>query len=240
MATNAITLRRPSDRKLYLIAAAAFPLLVLAGYFRSYYFSAFFDVPPMAALVHAHGLVMTAWVIFFTVQIALVRTKNVKVHMSLGLVGIALATLAVVVGMATAYNAQLIHHRAPAGIDPYAFFLIPFSDLVIFVVLFAAAIYYRKRPAEHKSLMLMTAVNFLPAAVSRLAPVPEKYFMLWTFGVPDLLALAFFGWYTWKHGKVNRVFATALGLFIVSHPLRLMLMDTEPWIRFAGWLAALS
>jgi hypothetical protein len=240
MATNAISIRRPSDRNLYLIAAVGFPLLVLIGYFRSYYFSAFFDAPVMSTLVHAHGLVMSAWVVFFTVQIALIRTRNVKLHMTMGFVGIALAAIVVVVGMATAYTSQLILHRAPAGIDPYSFFLIPVADMVGFVAFFSAAIYYRKRPAEHKSLMLMTAINFLPAAVSRIPVVPDKYAIFWFLGVPDVLALAFFGWYTWRHRKVNKVFAVALGLLIASHPLKIMLMGTEPWVRFAGWLASFS
>ena len=46
MAVNAITLRRPSDRGLYLIAAIGFPLLVLIGYFKSYYGRGLFDGVP--------------------------------------------------------------------------------------------------------------------------------------------------------------------------------------------------
>lgn len=58
MAINANRLRRPSDRGMFLVAALLFPLVVLAGYFKSYYFSAFFDVRPVAnALVHAHAVV---------------------------------------------------------------------------------------------------------------------------------------------------------------------------------------
>ena len=56
MAVNASFIKRPSDRNLYLAAAIVFPLVVLTGYFKSYYFSALFtDVQPIAnALVHAH------------------------------------------------------------------------------------------------------------------------------------------------------------------------------------------
>lgn len=50
---------RLADRRLSLVAAAMFPLLVLIGYARTYYFSSFFDVKPLAnALVHAHAVVM--------------------------------------------------------------------------------------------------------------------------------------------------------------------------------------
>lgn len=237
MSANAISLHRPSDRNPYLIAAIGFPLLVLIGYSRSYYLGALFNAQPLASrLVHAHGAVMTMWVVYFAAQIALVRTKNIRLHMTMGMVGVALAALVVVVGMATAYHSHLVLGRAPAGISPQAFFLIPVSDMLAFVALLAAAYYYRRSPAEHKSLMFLTAINFLPAAVGRIPVVPDKFMIFWAFGVPDLLALAFFGWYTWKHRKFNKVFAIGLTLLIISHPLRVVMMGSKPWLAFVGWL----
>lgn len=239
MAINANILRRPSDRSLFLAAAFAFPLLVLIGYFRSYYFSAFFDVKPIAnALVHAHGVVMTAWVVYFGVQIALIRSKNIKLHMSMGVAGIGLAVLVIVVGMATAWDAHMVRGTAPAGIDPHGFFLIPLFDMLLFVIFFAGAIYYRKRPAEHKSLMLLTAINFLPAAVARIPLLPEKFMILQAYAIPDVIGLACFGWYTWKHRKFNWVFAGALVLLIASQPLRIMLAGSEAWLGFAARLTS--
>jgi hypothetical protein len=41
-------LRRLSESGLFLAAAILFPLLVLVGYFKSYYFRVFFDVKPVA------------------------------------------------------------------------------------------------------------------------------------------------------------------------------------------------
>jgi hypothetical protein len=239
MAINATLLRRPSDRGLFLTAAILFPLLVLAGYFKSYYFSAFFDVKPVAnALVHAHAVVMTLWVVYFTAQVALIRTKNVKLHMTMGMAGIALAALVVVVGLVTAYDAHLVRGAAPAGINPHGFFVIPVFDMLLFVIFFAGAIYYRKRPAEHKSLILMTAFNFLPAAVGRIPLVPAQFMILWAFGVPDLFALISLGWHTAKHRKLNKVFAAGVLLLIASHPLRIVLAGSKIWLQFVGWLAS--
>ena len=39
MAANEFAIRRGSDRGLFILAAAAFPLLILAAYFKSYYFN---------------------------------------------------------------------------------------------------------------------------------------------------------------------------------------------------------
>ena len=237
MAINSNVIKRPSDRGLFLTAAIGFPLLVLIGYFKSYYFSALFtDVTPVAnALVHAHGLVMTAWVIYFIVQVALVRTKNIKLHMSMGLAGIALAALVIVVGMVTAYDAQLVRHSAPPGANPHAFFFLPAGDMALFALFFAGAVFYRKRPAEHKSLMLLTAINFLPAALFRIAPPANP--MLFAFGIPALMAVGCFAWYTAKHRKLNKVFAAGVLVVIAMVPLRLVIMESQLWLRFVGLIA---
>ena len=238
MAINANAMRRPSDRPLFLAAATLFPLVVLAGYFKSYYFSAFFDAPSVAnMLVHGHAVVMTLWVAYFSAQIALIRTKNIRLHMTMGLVGIVLAALVVVVGTATAYDAQLVRGSAPPGVNPHSFFVLPMLDMALFVVFFAGAIYYRKRPTEHKTLMLMTAIAFMPAALFRLPVAPPHLMIHWSFGVPLLVALACLGWHRAKHRKLNKVFASSVLLVIAVHPLRIALLSSEAWLRFTAWLA---
>ena len=240
MAANINALNpRMADRKLFLAAAVAFPLIVLIGYFRSYYGSFLFDAPSVAnSLVHAHGLVMSLWVVYFSVQIALIRTKNVKVHMTMGLAGIALAILVVIVGMLTAYDAQLVRGAAPPGVNPHGFFILPLSDMLLFAIFFTGAVYYRKRPAEHKSLMLMTAIAFVPAALFRLPVVAPEYIMLWAFGTPALIAAVILGWYTWRHRKLNKVFAAAVTLVFAAIPLRIILMESSPWLAFVRLIAA--
>jgi len=157
--------------------------------------------------------------------------------MTMGLAGIAAAAVVVLVGMATAYDAQLVRGAAPPGVNPHAFFILPVSDMLLFVIFFAGAVYYRKRPTEHKSLMLMTAIAFVPAALFRLPVVAPEYMMLWAFGTPALLAAAILGWHTWKHGKVNKVFAAAVSLVFIAIPLRIIVMESRPWLSVVGWLA---
>ena len=237
MAINANALRRPSDRRLFLAAAILFPLVVIAGYFKSYYFSAFFDVPSVAnKLVHAHAIVMTLWVAYFSMQIALIRTKNVRLHMTMGMAGIVLATLVVLVGTATAYDAQLVRGSAPPGVNPHSFFVLPMLDMALFVIFFVGAIYYRKRPTEHKTLMLMTAIAFMPAALFRLPVVNPQFMIHWAFVAPMLVALACLGWHRTKHRKLNKVFAASVLLVIAAHPLRIALLSSEAWLRFTAWL----
>lgn len=239
MAANVSVLApRLAERKLFLAAAIAFPLIVLIGYFRSYYFSFLFDVPSVAnRLVHLHAVVMSGWVLYFVMQTFLIRTKNVKLHMTMGMGGVVLAFIVVVTGLATAYDAQLVRGAAPPGANPHAFFLLPVSDMLLFVIFFAGAIYYRTRSTEHKCLMLLTAIAFVPAALFRIPVVPPEYSMLWAFGTPAALAAGILAWHTKKHGRLNRVFALGVALVIAAVPLRPFLMETDMWLSFVGSLA---
>lgn len=236
MAINASVLRRPSDRGLFLAAAVAFPLLVLAGYFKSYYFGSYFGNTVPNSLVHFHGMVMTSWVLFFTTQIALVRTKNVRVHMTLGMVGVALAALVVAVGFATAYDSHIVRKTAPPGMHPYGFMLIALTDLIIFIIIFGAAIILRKRLTEHKALMLLTAINFMPAAIARMPFLPLETIILWAYGIPDLIAIASLVWLSVRHRKFNKIYAAAVLLLVVSHPVRIILTGSQTWIDFIAWV----
>lgn len=241
MAANANILRRPSDRGLMIAAAAVFPLLVLAGYFKSYYFRPFFENPPFAnSLVHFHAITMSIWVLYFVAQIALVRTKNLKLHMSMGMAGIALAAVVIVVGMMTAWDTHVVRAVAPSGMHPHGFFIVPILDMLFFAIFFAGAIYYRKKPAQHKSLMLMTAINFSPAAIARLPLFPPELFIIQALVLPAGLGIACFTWHTWKHRKFNWVFAIALFAFIASGPLRVVFAGTQTWLGFVAWMASFA
>jgi len=239
MAINANILgARLADRRLFLAAAICFPLLVLIGYSRTYYFGGFFNAKPLAnALVHAHAFIMSTWVVYFAAQVILIRTRNLKLHMTMGFVGIALAALVVIVGMVTAYDAHLVRKTAPSGLDPFGFFAVPVFDMLAFVILFAGAIYYRKCPAEHKSLMLLTAFNFLPAAMFRMTFIPPQFMILWADGMTDLLMLACFGWYTWKHRKLNWVFAGGVLVVIASQAIRFPIGYSQTWIDLVANIA---
>jgi uncharacterized membrane protein YozB (DUF420 family) len=229
---------RRSDRQLFLYAAIGFVILVFIGFAPTYYLNGVFAAP-LRSTTHIHGLVMTAWVALFVTQVYLIRSKHVKTHQRLGAAGVVLAAIVIIVGIATAIEAARFGSpSAPQDIPPLSFLIIPFGDMVIFAILFAAAIYQRRKPANHKRLMLVTVFNFLPPAIARIQIASlQALGPLWFFGFPDLLMLAVLVYDTRKNGRLNRAFALGALLVILSHPLRLMLMGTEPWLRFAAWMA---
>lgn len=238
MATRETFDWRRSDRRLYGAVAVLFAIIVLAGFGRTYYLKVIFDSPPVPSLlVHIHGLVMLVWVIYFISQVWLIRSKRPRVHMRAGMLGIALALVVIVVGFFTAAAAGFGSASAPPDIPPLAFMIVPMTDLVMFALLFGAAIYYRKRPAVHKRLMLLTVVNFLPPAIARI-PIEtlQATGPLFFFGVPTILLIGLLIYDNRSSGRLNRVFLAGSILLIASYPVRLALMGTDAWMRLAGWI----
>ena len=232
---------RRADRRLYLFIAIAFAIVIVIGFGPTYYLKFAFNSPPINSnLVHLHGMVMTLWVIFFGVQVFLIRSKRHRVHMSLGMIGIALAILILVAGFFTAAAAAKFGSASTPPLFPaMAFLIVPMTDLVMFAGLFSAAIAYRKIPASHKRLMLLTAINFMPPALARiqLAPI-QSAGPLFFFGLPTILTIVLIAMDVRKTGKLNRPFLIGGILLIASYPLRLVLSGTETWLSIAGWITS--
>lgn len=239
MAVSQFPDARRATRRFYLLVAILFPLIVLAGFARTYYLKEIFGTPPLSSLlVHLHGLLMTTWVALFIAQVWFISSKRIRLHQRLGYLGVALAVTIIPVGVLTAINAAKYGSAsAPPDIPPLSFLVVPVFDMVVFAILFGAAVYYRKRPANHKRLMLLTVLNFLPPAIAR---IPLAFVAaagpLVFFGVPDILAIVFIVTDTWLERKINKVFLAGTILLIASHPLRLILGGTGTWMSFAEWL----
>ena len=241
MAVSTLVARRQAERRFFAAVAVLFPLLILLGFGRTYYLKPLFVSPAVPSLlVHLHGLLMAAWVGLFIAQVWLIGSHRVRTHQRLGYAGLALGVVMIPVGLLTAINAAKFGSAStPPGIPPLAFMVVPMADLVVFAILLGAAVWYRRRAAEHKRLILLTMLNFLPPAIARwpLALVSAAGPLAF-FGIPDVIALVCLVVDARWNGKVNKVFLAGTLLLIASHPLRLMLGSTGAWMRFATWLTA--
>jgi hypothetical protein len=230
---------RVNDRRLYILAAALIPLIVLAGFARTYYLKPFFHTPALPGrIVHLHGIVMTTWVLLFIAQVSLVATRRARIHRRLGILGAVLAALVVIVGILTALYAAA--RGASPGPPALAFLIIPIGDMLIFSILIGLALYYRRKLDVHKRLMLLAAINLLTPAIAR---IPLGFIInggpLAFFGLTDLCLLACVAFDTYKHRRLHPVFLWGSIFLIVMQPLRLLLAGTETWMNFAAALVAL-
>jgi len=239
MAINDATDRRAFERRFFLAVAILFPITVLIGFAPTYYLKGFFPSPPVArTIIHVHGLLMTLWVVLFIAQVFFIRTKRIKTHQLLGFATIALGIGIIFAGWYAAIAAAKYGSAsAPAGVAPLEFLIVPFFDVIIFGILFAGAVYYRRNAPNHKRLMLLTVMNFLPPAIARFPfELTNTYGPLWFYGVPDVLTIIFVVVDTWRNKKLNKVFLAGSILLIASHWLRLPLSSSAAWLSFATWL----
>lgn len=239
MAINDTATRRAFERSFFLAIAIVFPLIVLIGFGPTYYLKPLFPSPPIPrAVIHLHGLLMTAWVVLFILQVFLIRTTKIKVHQRLGLLSIILGLAIIPTGLVTAVLAAKYGAvSTPPGADRLEFMIVPFFDMIVFPALFGAALYYRRNAANHKRLMLLTVINFIPAALARFPlGLTEAYGPFWFFGVPDLLAVIFLIVDTWRNRKLNVAFLVGTIFLIVMQWVRLPLSTTPAWHSFAAWV----
>ena len=177
--------RRPTvshDRIFYTGMALLMALTVFTGFARTFYLRAYIPTPTISGatvltpLMYVHGAVFTAWVVLFLVQTALVSSRRVAVHRRLGIAGIVLAAAMVVVGLRTAITAAA-KGSAPPGLDPLAFMLVPFTDMVLFTLFVSTAFVKRRdrgwrttrRPPRPAGTLSATTANS-SAESSRLSP----------------------------------------------------------------------
>ena len=240
MAMNRTIQNSGRDRRLYIGFAVLMPLIVLAGFARTYYLKGFFGNPPLPGLlVHLHGLVMTSWVALFIAQVSLVATGRTRTHQRLGVLGAILAGLIVVVGVATAIAAAA--RGASPGPPPLSFLIIPLGDMLVFAILIGTALYWRRGRLDiHKRLMLLAAVNLMTPAIAR---IPLSFIAnggaLAFFGLTDLCILICVGVDAIRNRRLHPAFVWGTLFVIATQPLRLMLAGTDVWLRFAAALVGL-
>lgn len=227
---------RRRSRRFYVGMGIAIALTVFAGFSRSYFLKAYFGTPELSLLLHVHGLVFTAWVLFFLLQTTLVAAGRTDLHRRMGIGGAVLAALVFIIGTATAILRVKGGSAPIPGVPPLVFLAVPLGDMVVFGILVAAGIYFRRRAESHKRLMTLSMIALLPAPIARLPFELLKAGPPAFFGLADLFIVAMLIYDLAVRRRVHP--ATIWGglLIVASQPLRLMIAGTPAWLSFAEWL----
>ena len=129
-------------------------------------------------LLYIHTAIFCGWVIFFIVQTALVRIRNVQLHRRIGWFGAALGVAIPFMGISTAITmarfkiTQLHSPSTPVESD----LLAPFFDMIAFTVPFSLAMVWRKRMDYHRRLILIASCALTSAAFGRFPIMPSDFF----------------------------------------------------------------
>jgi hypothetical protein len=232
---------RHAERNFFSGMAVAILLVALVGFARSYYLRSFFPVPAsdpgLTPLIHLHGILFTGWLLLLLAQARLVAARRIDLHRQLGMAGAALAALLVVIGTLTALQGVL-RGVGPDGIDPRRFLLVPLVGIVLFAVLFGAAVRARRDPQSHKRLMLLATLVMLPPAIARLViffglPPPVLIAAATLFVVPMVV-------WDWKtRGRLHPVTLWGGLVVVLSLPIRFALLQTDAWLAASNWMVGL-
>jgi hypothetical protein len=153
------------DRNFFLIWAALAWAGILTGFGPEVVQHVQTHAKPYPLIVHFHAAAFMGWLVLFTVQILLIRTRRLTVHRSLGFAMVGLAGIMMVLGPATALIADHAKIGTPAA-DP-GFLSIQFTDIVAFVGLVSAAVLLRNDASAHKRLILLATLYITDAGFGR-------------------------------------------------------------------------
>jgi hypothetical protein len=212
--------------------SALMALAVFAGFSRSYYLKGLYGTPALPALFHVHGLLFTTWMVFLVVQTGLIATRRTPVHRRLGIAGGVLALAMTIAVMAMTIDLARRSAAAPTDVG-LAFTIVPFFTVVVFPVLVAAALFYRRQPETHKRLMLIATLELVTAGVARIpgAGSMPLFFALTDIGLAAVLA---YDVATRRRPHPATVWG---GLFLIAtQVIRTTAGGTATWIAFARFL----
>lgn len=226
---------RRYDHFFFAAMALLMSFTVFVGFAKTYFLAGVFQAPLPSFIIHLHGAVFTAWMVLLITQTCLVSAGRVDIHRRLGIAGFFLACLMVVLGVLAATD-SLVREAGPAGRDVKFFYIIPLSQIVIFVTLVFFAFRNRSNSPAHKRLIIVATVALMTAAIARWpfmlvhrkAPVAElvSYIFL-------LLIVAYDLW------SLRRIHPATLwgGLFLVFvQRISLPIGKTALWHTFATWV----
>jgi hypothetical protein len=232
-------------RHLYVGTSLIFLALVFWTFARTFYLKPFFGTPPLSALLHIHGAVMTSWVVLLAAQTTLIAAHRVSWHRWLGIFGSVWAVLVVLLGSITTLHAA---EREVRGHTGFAASQVTITSLDLLQMLFfagfvALAILQRRRPAYHKRLMLLTIACMLPDALARLpvsfmTQATEAQLNLRIMIGLDVFIFIVVGLDTLWQRRLHPVFAWGGLLFVVAFHVALYFSQTPAWIKFGEALFA--
>lgn len=235
---------RRSDRTFFGALTIALAVVVFAGFARTYYLRPLVPAPalggqlPLTRLIHLHALLFSGWMVLLVLQARLVAMRNLSLHRRLGLASVALAVLMVGVGTVTALQA-VARGVSPPGLDARRFLVVPLFALLVFAVLFAAAILARRDPQTHKRLMVLATIGLLPPALARWLIFYLGLGPAVVLGATTLFLLPLVVWDLRTRGRLHPATLWG-GLFVVlSVPARLAIALSHGWLAIADRLTSL-
>lgn len=218
------------DKYFYFAMSLLVIALVIAGFGRTADANLIHPAVPRPFILWIHAAVFSAWALFFVLQSALVRTRNVRVHRTLGWFGAALGTVMVPLGVTTAiimtrFDVHRLHETGRL-----TFPSIQFADMLSFATFFALAVYWRKKPELHRRCIFIATCVLMAAAFGRM-PYLGRHTLFYA-GVDAVILLGVLRDLL-VNRRIHAVYRVALPALIVLQVTAVYLFLGAPawWVR---------
>jgi hypothetical protein len=200
------------DRYFYFFMSVLTLAVVFYGFSLTVEKNLIHPAVPRPWLLYVHAVVFTAWLLFFVLQSALVRTRNVRWHRKMGWAGLALGISVLVVGVSTSLVMARFNRDVLQRQGGEMFLMVPLFDMLCFGTTFALAILWRNKPEYHRRLILIATCALTAAGFGRLPILPRGSFYA---GVDALILLGLVrDWIV--NGRVHTVYRYVLPAFAVG------------------------
>ena len=239
------------DRTFLWLAIMALLIAVL-GFTPTYWAQLPAGTTNASPLIHLHALAFTAWPLLLVSQAILIDRGKVRRHRTWGIVGVSLATIMLIVGIATAVvamNARLANGEGDAA---RAFLIVPITGVSVFYLYFMAAAFNFTRPDWHKRFIIVATSSVLQAAMARFAffaahgmgpgmrptSFPSAPATAPLIGSLLLDLMVVYGMVVdWRRdGRPHPAWLWGLAGLLVVQFARAPLSHTPAWLAFADWL----
>jgi hypothetical protein len=193
---------------------------------------------PAPPVVHLHGFTYFAWMVLLITQASLVNVRNVALHRSLGMFGIALAMAVIIMGaLITILGASRASGAAAHGI------YLGITAVVGFAFLFTLALRNTRRPEIHRRLILFAMLPLLPPGIHRLYMVPlglQSFPIVAMYLTLDAMAVAIIVHEWRRNGTINRYTWIGAGWIVAQQAVHWAIIDTAFFAGIVQGLGALA
>lgn len=253
LASEAVSKPRAVTRDRSFLWLAILSLLIaVVGFTPTYWAQLPAGTTNASPLIHLHALAFTAWPLLLVSQALRIERGKLRNHRFWGIAGISLATIMLIVGIATAVVAMQARLANGEGDAARAFLIVPITGVGVFYLYFMAAAFNFTRPEWHKRFVIVATSSVLQAAVARfvffakhgIGPgVRPSSFPVVPVTAPlvgslllDLMVV--FGMVIdWRRdGRPHPAWLWGLAGLLVVQGARAPLSSTSAWLSFADWL----
>jgi hypothetical protein len=232
----ATSVERPKTLRSDDVFFPAMSLLILAvvvtGFAQSYFLPGMVLAKLPNKLVHIHGAIFVSWIFLLVIQNGLIAARKVRLHVTLGVLGVILPPLMVVFGVLTVFDSI---RRAGTPIPPGLLLSGDLGELLLFVVLTAWGLIVRRTPAAHKRLMILGTLAITGPAINRW-PFPDAYRLLGTIVVFLALPLLVVAYDVWSLRRVHRTTMIATVWIWIQALTLIPIAQLSMWNPLIRWI----